>query len=138
MRGNQVFPSNYLKSEDLGTARPIVTIREVRIEDIGDDHKPVAYFAGKEKGLVVNKTNWSAIEDITGEMDSDDWVGKRIQLFATKTEYQGKRVACIRVEAPVAAAPAAPVRSSPRPAPRPAPEPAEYDEATGTDDPVPF
>jgi len=93
------FPSSYLKAADLGHSRVLVTIQKVVIEAIGDDHKPVVYFVGKEKGLVLNKTNAQSIAEIAGTYDSDEWGGVQIRLFATKTDYAGKRVDCIRVDA---------------------------------------
>jgi hypothetical protein len=117
VKANDVFPGSYLKAEDLGTNRPVVTIERVESEKIGDDQRRVVYFSGKEKGLMANKTNWNTIADITGEDDDDNWAGHRIRLFVTKTEYQGKRVPCIRVEeAPVSAAPAK-AKSKPEPEP---------------------
>lgn len=111
------FPSKYLKAPDLGTNRPRVRIQKVVMEDVGDDHKPVVYFVGKEKALVLNKTNANMIEEITGSFETDDWRGKTIQLYATKTEMSGKRVDCIRIEWPtVDVAAPAPVGATPLPA----------------------
>ena len=66
--------------------------------------KPVIYFDGKEKGLVCNKTNWSRIQDILKEQDSDDWIGKSIELGAEPVEFQGKTNPALRVQFPMAAA----------------------------------
>ena len=35
MKGTDLFPGKYLKAADLGTAEPVVTIREVKMETIG-------------------------------------------------------------------------------------------------------
>lgn len=99
------FPSKYLKAEDLGTNRPIVTIARVDLELVGKGKdatdKPVVYFAEpKVKPAVLNKVNSEMIEEIAGTDDPDEWPGVRVQLYATKTEFQGKRVDCIRVCAP--------------------------------------
>ena len=37
--------------------------------------------------------------DICGD-DTEDWTGKKIELYPAMTEMAGKRVACIRVRAP--------------------------------------
>lgn len=100
MKVSQAFPSNYLKADDLDGRRPLVTIKVVHMEDIGDDHKPVAYFQGKDKGLVLNKTNAIAITEIAGTDEMDEWTGVLIRLYATKVDFQGRRVLAIRVEAP--------------------------------------
>lgn len=98
---DNVFPSNYLKASDLGDASPAVTIDRVEIEAIGrnKEMKPVIYFQGKEKGLVLNKTNAKKIADLTGSKDTDDWSGCRIRIYATETEFGGETVECIRIKA---------------------------------------
>lgn len=125
MRGDDLFPSKYLKPADLGSARPVVTIRRVdQVQMFGGDSKPVCYFEGREKGFVLNKTNWRAIEALTGQPDSDDWPGARIRLYVTQVPFQGTQVDAIRVMAASAgegrqAASGAPQRAS-RPVPGPA------------------
>jgi hypothetical protein len=126
MKANQAFPSKFLKAEDIMGKRPVVTISHVAIEKFDDGDRPCAFFAGKDKGLVLNKTNFNAIVEITGEEDSDDWSGKRIALHTEKVLYQGKRVESIRVAAPPRAE--APDR-------RPEPEPIAYHDFDGE---VPF
>ena len=94
----KAFPSKYLSSADLDGREPVVTIDRVVSENIGDDLKLVVYFAGKDKGVVLNKTNANAIADITGEDDTDAWKGHKIKLITVKVEFQGKRVPAIRIE----------------------------------------
>ena len=96
MRRDEVFPSNYLKCEDLNRRDLNVTIKDVLVEKMGDDSKPVAYFYRQEKGLVLNQTNWDTIEALYGE-ESDDWLGKTITLYPAKAEFKGKRVDAIRI-----------------------------------------
>lgn len=98
MKSNDVFPGKYLRADDLHGKEPIVTIKSVEVETIGDDAKPVLYFEGKDKGLVMNKTNWNAAVDLTGQEDSDDWAGHKVKLVVRKVDFQGKRVPAIRLE----------------------------------------
>lgn len=98
MKSSDIFPSKYLRAADLNGAEPIVTIDRVVTETLGDESKPVMYFKGKDKGLVMNKTNWNAVEELTGEDDSDNWKGTGIKLVTVKVEFQGKRVPAIRIE----------------------------------------
>lgn len=93
---NTAFPSNYLKAADLQGRDVKCIIDRVQMEDIGSDHKPVVYFQGKEKGLVLNKTNAFTISDVYGA-ETEEWYGKAVILFATKTDFQGKRVDAIRL-----------------------------------------
>lgn len=100
MNIDSAFPSNYLKASDLGEKSPLVTIDRIEVEPIGRDKemKPVLYFQGKDKGLVLNKTNAKKIAELTGSKDTDDWHGCQIRIYATETEFAGETVECIRVK----------------------------------------
>lgn len=99
MRVSDAFPSTYLKATDLQGRTAAVKIDRYTIEDIGDDRKPVLYFVGKDKGLVLNKTNANEIAFAYGD-DMDDWGGKDIELFAMQVSYQGKTMPGLRVRVP--------------------------------------
>ena len=108
MKIGGAFPSTYLKAADLGSSRPVVTIDRVELEDIGGEQKPILYFKGKDKGLVLNKTNANAITGMTGTDETDNWKGQRVALYVTKVDFQGKRVDAIRIEDPPNGRPAPP------------------------------
>jgi hypothetical protein len=95
---NAAFPSNYIKASDLQGGDRNVVIRAVEVEGVGrdKDQKPVLYFQGKEKGLVLNKTNANAISKLYGS-DTANWLGKAIVIYPTETEFGGETVECIRV-----------------------------------------
>jgi len=101
MNINQAFPSKYLKASDLADQTVNVVIADIKIEQVGQDRdtKPVAYFKGKTKGLVLNKTNSRKIASIAGSPETDDWVGIEVAIFPTETEFAGESVECIRVKA---------------------------------------
>lgn len=135
---NQAFPSNYLKASDIKGATPIVTIDHVGFEPVGrqKEMKAVVYFKGKEKGLVLNKTNATKITQLAGSSQTEDWEGTRVLLYATETEFAGETVECIRIKpAPQRAATAAVPRQAAPPPPPPEPEPAG--EMVAEDD-IPF
>lgn len=98
MKMSEAFPSNYLKAADLQGRTIKATISVVQIEPVGQDkeNKPVVYFVGKEKGLVLNKTNGMMIAYVFGD-DTDDWGGAEIELYPTMTSFAGKPVEAIRV-----------------------------------------
>ena len=98
---NDAFPSNYIKASDLKGGQPVVTIDRIEFEPVGQarEMKPILYFAGKEKGLVLNKTNAKNITHLVGSSETDDWIGCSIKLYATNVEYQGDTVEAIRVKA---------------------------------------
>jgi len=100
MNINGAFPSTYLKAADLQGKRVTVTVDRVVMEDIGGEHKPVVKFVGKDRGIVLNKTNAAMIAEIASDEETDNWKGTKITLYPTKTDFQGKRVDCIRVDYP--------------------------------------
>ena len=100
MRIDAAYPSKYLKTADLGGRSVRVTIDRFEIEEVVDgDRKPCLYFAGKDKGIVLNRTNADMICSAYGE-ETDNWLGQVIELYPDKTRFQGKMVDCIRVRVP--------------------------------------
>lgn len=114
---NDVFPSKYLKASDLKGREVTVAIRELVMEKIGDDTKPILYFMNKEKGMVLNKTNSMNIAIAYGP-ETEAWAGHPVTLFAAWVDYQGKQVQGLRVR--VAQTTSAPYQAPP-PARTPAP-----------------
>ena len=139
MKTSDAFPSNYLKASDLNGKGVRVTIESVTMEKLGDDKKLVLHFVGKDKGLVLNKTNASRITDAVQSDETDDWSGWKITLYSCKVDYQGKRVDAIRVDdRPGSSIP--PKRAVPE-----SPVVEDFDDATElgspppvTDDDIPF
>ena len=132
---NTVFPSTYVKAADLQGGKVIVTIDHVLIEDVGGEQKPVVYFRGKDKGLVLNKTNATAISGIYG-VETANWPGGAITLFSTQTEFQGRPCACIRVEMTAPQVPAPPQQAHTAQQQTPAVPP--VDEGHDSEEPIPF
>lgn len=96
---NSAFPSTYLKAADLAGQMRTVTIERVALELVGDtDQKPVVYFVGIPKALVMNRTNGAAIANAYGT-ETDNWIGKQITLFSAPVSFQGRVVDAIRVTA---------------------------------------
>jgi hypothetical protein len=99
MRISGAFPSEFLKAADLQGRQVTVTMERVELREVGGDAKPVLFFAGKEKGLVLNKTNSNTISDAYGD-ETDSWRGQPVALFEAMVDYQGRTVAAIRVRIP--------------------------------------
>lgn len=99
MHIDEAFPSKYLKASDLQGRNVTVKMGRAEVEKIGEDKKLILYFQGKEKGMVLNKTNANNIAGIYGG-DTDDWYGKEITLFEAMVDFQGKTVPALRVRAP--------------------------------------
>lgn len=103
---DDIYPSktsNHLKASDLQGREFKAEIASFEIVDFDDGKKLVLTFKGKEKTLVMNKTNAKAIEATFGE-DPTSWAGKNIFIYPATTEYNNQTVPCIRVrpELPVA------------------------------------
>jgi len=96
MNINDQFPSKYLKAADLNGGEAVVTIKDCIMESLGEDRRPVLYFAGKEKGVVLNKTNATNISDAYGG-DTDEWVGKKVVLYTAYVDFQGRSMEAIRI-----------------------------------------
>lgn len=101
MNMNEVYPSKYLKADDLQGREVRVTMQSVEMEKIGDDMKPVLYFKGATKGVVLNKTNNGTIAAAYG-WESDDWVDQPLILFSVMVDFQGKVAPAIRCRVPTA------------------------------------
>ena len=100
MNINDAFSSKYLKTSDLKGRHVVVTIKEVAMELVGQEEKPVIYFSGKDKGMVLNRTNATSIEELAGTSETIKWKGLKITLYPTRVDFQGRRVDAIRVETP--------------------------------------
>ncbi len=117
---NDAFPSKYLKASDLKGGQPVVVVDHVAFEPVGRNRemKGVVYFRGKDKGLVLNRTNANKLTQLAGTSETDDWAGTRAVLYGSEAEFGGETFECIRIKA--TAAPARQVIEAPR-APEPAP-----------------
>ena len=119
---SDAFPSKYLKAADFNDRTAKLKMSKVTFEEIGQDKdkKPVLYFEGVKKGLVLNKTNATTIGAVHGQ-EFEGWAGKEIELFSMMVPYQGQNVPSIRVRA--VAEPGEPVP--------PRPERSDFDDPLG-------
>lgn len=89
--------SDFLKADDLPEGKEFeLTISGTDTTTMEGKDKLVVHFQGKEKGLVLNNTNFKKISTAYGT-DDDNWVGKKVLLYRDITEFQGKDVPCLRV-----------------------------------------
>lgn len=102
------FDRDFVGSYDL-TGPSVVTIAKVEGGEVftpGKNKKkkaPILSFSGRTKRMVLNITNTKIIAGLYG-FDTAAWIGKRITIFPTKTNFGNDVVDCIRVspEAPAA------------------------------------
>ena len=104
MKRDEVFPSKYLKAADLNGKSICVTIEKAPLEVLKNpegkqEAKTVLHFVKGTKMLPLNRVNWDSVAEICGD-DTEEWPGKKIELFPWTTEMKGKPTPCIRVRAP--------------------------------------
>jgi len=101
------FPSAYMKAADLESKPINLTIQRVVMEQVGQgadaDDRPCVYFTDSPykfkdgtKGWVLNVTNSKMIGAYYGD-DTDNWIGKPVQIYPDKTSFGGNIVDCLRV-----------------------------------------
>ena len=108
------FPSKYLRCADLQGRTIRAVVANVVTEQMGKDMKPVIYFSGKQKGLVINKTKAMLLADAWGP-ETPNWLGREVSLRPDKALFEGKVTDAIAI-APVyepAGAPSAPALQAP-------------------------
>ena len=107
MKLSEAFPGKWLKAEDFEDGDAIVTIKSAEVEEIkgnnGTDKKLVLRFREFDRGLICNKVNGKSIAKLHGD-DTDEWVGKKIALFATEVQFGDEMVPGIRVRSKLPAA----------------------------------
>lgn len=113
-----MFDKEYLYAFDLDGRDVTVEIASVSKGEVTGTggkkaKKPVVRFKGKEKALALNITNVRTIGGIYG-FKAADWIGKKVTLFPTTTNFGGTTVDCIRVR-PNKPGAKAPVSTDPPP-----------------------
>jgi len=97
---DELFPSPFLKSNDIGNEDLHLTISRFDFEILGQgdqaERKGVLDFQETPKRLVLNMTNASIIAEIYGSIISG-WIGKRIAVYRTEVPFGGKMVPAVRV-----------------------------------------
>ena len=145
---NEMRESRFLKKEDCG-AGILVTIRDIQQVNIAKEGAPeelkwCLFMDEQEKPCVLNSTNNQLIARALGSEQTDDWIGKKIVLYADpNVSFAGKLIGGIRARAPRSAragAPAAPQGEAAGSVGKPA-LPPQHNPPTGQpqpDDDVPF
>lgn len=108
MKISQLFPSKYVKAQDLNGKTVTLTMAKLVIEELGHgaekERKPVLYFQKATKGMILNATNARTIAALHGD-DSIEWEGKRISIYPTTVRAFGKVNDVIRVVEQIPPAP---------------------------------
>ena len=100
MRFNELYPGRYFNAEALIGGPRLLTISAVERQTLSDGTvKTVIRFENEAMQLIANLTNGQAIKALYGS-DTDDWLGKQIELYPTTTPFGSKLVDCVRLRAP--------------------------------------
>ena len=101
MKISDLYESRFLKASDLKGKEVRVIVAQVTLEAFKDDAdpKPIITFQGKEKGMVLNKTNALRLSEAFGD-DTEGWRGKEIMLYSEKVMFQGQETMGLRVRVP--------------------------------------
>lgn len=85
--------------EDIVATISGVTQEKIVSEGGKSELCPVLHFGEKEiKPMVLNSTNAKTIEKLYNTPNVYEWVGKKIQIFATTTNFGAKHgVPCLRI-----------------------------------------
>jgi hypothetical protein len=103
-----MYPSKFLKAEDIGPSPRVLTIAGVSTESMPDgSQKPVVSFREEGKKFVCNKTNSMTLAKLFGG-ETELWIGERVALVVVDVDFKGDVVSAIRVK-PVRQAAARPV-----------------------------
>lgn len=137
---NEFFPSKYLKADDFEDDSPVVVIARITVEEVGKDRdrRPILFFEGEAKGIVLNKTNASNISKAYGS-DTDNWIGKKVQIGTEMVSFNGETKPAIRLYPPrkAKASVNAPLRQSDDGGQRPFAPPSD-EGGFGMDTEIPF
>lgn len=106
---------SFLKQEDLQGKAVKAVVASVDFEDVKDtdsgktEKKLVMHFVGKDKALILNRTNCESLETICGSDDYGAWPGHTVVLFTDPTvKFGGKTVDGLRIRASSNGQPVAP------------------------------
>ena len=105
MKLNEIYTSNssYFKPDDVKANPPILTIESVgtqtnKDKTTGEDYTQIVLnFVQSDKKLGLNFTNANTIAELLKSDDTDDWIGKTIELYATMVKVGAEQKLGIRV-----------------------------------------
>lgn len=103
MKISELYPKRYATGEDLKGPYTL-TVRSVMMEEMHPQpgspavEKPVMYFEGAQKGIILSPALARQIAAILGD-ETEDWKGKRITLYPQPMTVAGKPRVAIRARA---------------------------------------
>ena len=88
--------NNLLKADDLQGRTHKLVISDTAVVKFKEGAKISLKFQGKMKALALNKTNYAIVKKAYGK-ETNNWIGKEIELSPGETMMEGRLVGCINV-----------------------------------------
>lgn len=103
---NQMIESKYLKQSDVDGEMEVTIAKIGQINVAREDEQPelkwAARFTELPKPMVLNSTNLQLLAKACGSEESDDWVGKKVTVYADpNVSFGGKLVGGLRIKLPI-------------------------------------
>jgi hypothetical protein len=104
MKLHDMFPSRYVKGEELGGRSVTVTISKVQPEKMRPNPQSpevlryVLYTKEGKKGVVLSKTTATQIAQAVGSVETDEWIGRQITLYPEPMTVAGVKRVAIRAQ----------------------------------------
>ena len=100
---SDVYPSPWLRPEDLAGAARRVQVEEVTVESFrqpngASQEKIVVAFVGKKKRLICNVTQARALAEVSGSDEIDRWRGLVVVLTPARASNGKATIAVHRAE----------------------------------------
>jgi len=108
MKLSDLFPRKYFSGEDLKGQIHNITITRVTKEQMetrsGKKEIIILYARELSKGVTMGKAMAYSISEILGSEETNDWIGKQVQLYTETVRVAGQQKIAVRARAvPVAA-----------------------------------
>lgn len=96
-----IFKGEYLSATELGEKKPTLVISRVNVAKVEDDKgkardRPILFFSGVERGLVLCKTNALLLSAMFSE-ETDAWTGKKVTIHSEMVQVGPERKLGVRI-----------------------------------------
>lgn len=98
-----LFTGKYLASPDLGKNEPTVKVERIVSELVKDEEKKteryrwIVFFVGKEKGMLLNRSNAILLAALCKSDKTEDWIGHSFTIGVRPVKMGGETVDGLRV-----------------------------------------
>ncbi len=95
------FPTRFITAGDLNGKSFVLTIKAFTLEEMQSHDnqkvvKPCLWFVGAQRGMVLNRTNSMIVAQLYG-YETDLWLGKSVEIYATKVRAFGSMQDALRI-----------------------------------------